>query len=274
MLRRRCSVLPTILVVVSIAWLTLGATASLSGQSAAPAAPASAKTWIEQRSAIEEFIRTADCVKMEEVGTGVTKPRRCELAPGGPVDRIAFKPIQPGIHQGFWDSYTAEIAAYELDKLLELDMVPPAVEKRVNGDIGAAVMWLKPVAGWTETLANLHPPDPRGWDLQVIRMKMFDNLICNKDRNAGNILVDPAYHLLLIDHSRAFISERKLPIEMTRVDRALWQRMQALTLEALTAKLGKWVGKGELRAVLDRRERMKTTIDGLVAKNGEAEVYR
>ena len=37
--------------------------------------------------------------------------------------------------------------------------------------------------------------------------------------------------------------------------------MQALTLEALTASLGRWVGQGELKAVLERRDRMKAEFD-------------
>ena len=39
----------------------------------------------------------------------------------------------PGPPNGYWESYKSEIAAYELDKLLGMDMVPPSVEKRVEG---------------------------------------------------------------------------------------------------------------------------------------------
>ena len=35
---------------------------------------------------------------------------------------------------GYWESYKSEIAAYELDKLLGLDMIPPTVERRVQGE--------------------------------------------------------------------------------------------------------------------------------------------
>ena len=38
----------------------------------------------------------------------------------------------------------SEIAAHELDKLLGLNMVPPTVERRYKGDMGAAVMWCSP----------------------------------------------------------------------------------------------------------------------------------
>ena len=69
---------------------------------------------------------------MEELQIGVTKPRRAKLAPGGPVDAFAWKVVPPGRPSGFWESYKSEIAAYELDKLLGLDMVPPTVERKVN----------------------------------------------------------------------------------------------------------------------------------------------
>src|SRR5687768_16941083 len=99
---------------------------TLAQQTAAEAA--SARTWLDRRQALEDYLRTAEVVKIEDIGLGVTKPRRAYLAPGGPVDPMAWKTILPGIHSGYWESYKSEIAAYELDKLLELEMIPPTVE--------------------------------------------------------------------------------------------------------------------------------------------------
>ena len=56
-----------------------------------------------------------------------------------------FKPLQPGKVHGFFESYRAEIAAYELDKLLGLSMVPPTVERKVKGETGSAQMWVDDV---------------------------------------------------------------------------------------------------------------------------------
>ena len=78
----------------------------------------------------------------EDIGTGVTNPKRAELAPGGPVAEIAWKPIRSGYYRGHYESYQAEIAAYELDRLLGLNMVPVTVEKRIEGALGAASMWV------------------------------------------------------------------------------------------------------------------------------------
>lgn len=246
---------------------------TLAQQTAAEAA--SARTWLDRRQALEDYLRTAEVVKMEDIGLGVTKPRRAYLAPGGPVDRMAWKTIRPGIHQGYWESYKSEIAAYELDKLLELEMIPPTVERRVKGEVGAAVMWVSPAKSFKDLGGPPSaPPDKLAtWSRQLIRAKMFDNLICNIDPNLGNWLVDPAWNLILIDHTRSFTTKKDMAHELTRVDRELWDRMKALTVESLTPVLEKWIGNREIRAIIERRDRLQGVIDKLVAAKGEAAVF-
>ena len=65
------------------------------------------------------------------------------------------------------------------------------------------------------------------WSLQLTRMKMFDLLIANIDRNQGNLIYDADWHLFLIDHSRAFIDKKDLKgiAPLGRVDRKLWEKM-------------------------------------------------
>ena len=91
---------------------------------------------------------------------GVTKPMRCYFAPYSRLtESMTFKKIKPGRHGGFWESYKADIAAYELDKLLGLEMIPPTVEKRVDGSLGATVMWTAPTKSsrrWED-----RPPRPQ-----------------------------------------------------------------------------------------------------------------
>ncbi len=234
-----------------------------------------AKTWIDRRQAIEEYLRAADVVKLEEIGLGVTKPRRAYLAPGGLVDRMAWKTIRPGLHSGYWESYKSEIAAYELDKLLALEMIPPTVERQVKGDVGAAIMWVSPIKSFGDLGGPPSAPADKleAWSRQIIRAKMFDNLICNIDPNLGNWLVDPSWNLILIDHTRSFTTKKDMVHELTRVDRELWDRLQALTVESLTPALGKWIGTREIRAIIERRDRMQGVIDKLVKAKGEGAVF-
>lgn len=241
----------------------------------AQAAPRGARVWLDQRLAIEDYLRTAEVVEMDAIGVGVTRPRRAHTAPGGLVESFTWKPIVPGRHGGYWESYQSEIAAYELDKLLALDLFPPAVERRLDGELGAAVMWASPTKSFKQLGGVPHPPRARlaHWNRQIIRAKMIDNLIANIDPNLGNWLVDPEWNIILIDHSRAFTSTVKMTHAMTRIDADLWARMQALDRQSLTAALGAWLSTDSLDALLRRRDAMKAKIDELVNRRGESAVF-
>ena len=102
------------------------------------------------------------------------------------------------------------------------------------------MLWLDGVRSW-ETVLPL--PKPPTWDQQIARMKMFDDLIGNSDRNKGNLLVDADWHIYLIDHSRAFVTDNKLPQELQNIDRRLWERMQALDAASLKTALGNMAGQ-------------------------------
>ena len=236
------------------------------------AAAASAKTWADRVQEIEEFLKTAEVVDIEDLKVGVTRPRRAKLAPGGPVESIAWKAIRPGRYGGFWESYKSEIAAYEVDKLLRLGMTPPTVERRVAGDLGAAVMWVSPVQSFKQLggvpgqKGVTAPPPARmaAWNEQLTRAKMFDNLIGNIDPNLGNWLVDPAWNLILIDHTRAFTTDKTLYHQLMRVDVELWEKMKALDEASLTAATGNWLDKGQIKAVLQRRDKLQEVVDKLL----------
>ena len=133
-----------------------------------------------------------------------------------------------GRREGFWEAYKSEIAAYELDRLLGLDMVPPTVERRVGAELASVQLWVEGCKV-IKDVDQSACPKPIEWAKQVCRQRVFDNLIANIDRNAGNILVDGEWDLILIDHSRAFASDR-MPFEkeMTRIDRAFLEQMKAL----------------------------------------------
>jgi hypothetical protein len=241
----------------------------------APLSPASAdagsKVWIDRHAEFEAYLRAAQVMGEEDTPIGVTKPRRLLLQPGGLASAVVWSNVH-GRHMGYWDSYRADIAAYEMDKLLGLNMVPPIVEKRHKGESGRASMWVENTRMW-KISEPITAPDQHAWNLQIIRMKMFDNLIGNTDRNQGNLLVDPAYNLILIDHTRAFTAGRKLLHAFSRVDRELWERIEALTPARVDEAIGKWVMKGQRADVFKRRDLMRAEIERLRQKMPESFVF-
>lgn len=233
-------------------------------------------TWPAHRAEVEACLRECEIDRVEDLPIGVTKPKRVFFKAGSAVASAAWKPLRPGRYSGYWESYKSEIAAYELDKQLGMDMVPPAVERRgPDGEMGAMIYWIENVHGWDPK----NPPtvdDQFAWDRQIIRMKMLDQLIANIDRNQGNLIYDNDFHLFLLDHSRAFTSEKnisKLP-SPNRIDGVVWDKMEALTFDELKGALGEWLlGDGEIRALLERRDRMKKYIDKMVKDKGARYVF-
>src|SRR5262245_24292038 len=231
----------------------------------------SAKIWSDKTAELEAYLKSAEVVGTKELGVGVTRPHKATLAPGGLVESMVWKPIKPGRYSGYWESYKSEIAAYELDKLLGLGMVPPTVEKRVKGELGAAVMWVSPTKSFKDlggVPGQKNVAGPSGlalvnWNRQLLRAKMFDDLIGNIDPNLGNWLVDPGWNLVLIVHTRAFTTTTELYHQPTQADPELWAKMKALYEASLTDAVGKWVGKGEIKAMLQRRDKMQQVLDKL-----------
>ncbi len=255
-----------------IAVFAFALSATLSGQVAVPAAdPAKCSlTWPGFEAQLEDALVNGKVLKMEDVPIGVTKPQRATLENGS---RFAWKPLQPGYNKGYMESYKSEIAAYKLDRMLELHMVPPIIERNIQGKNGAAVFWIENTKPWSVERPP-QGPEP-SWSRQLTRMKMFDLLIANIDRNQGNLIYDGDWHLFLIDHSRAFIDKKDLKnlAALGRVDRQLWDKMQALTMADLDSGLGKWVDEKGKKAMLVRRDLMAKAIAELIKKRGENSVY-
>ena len=233
------------------------------------------RQWHGRAAEIEELLKNAEVLSVEDIGMGVTKPSRVKLQHGDVTIDAAFKPIKRGRQRGFWESYQAEVAAYEMDKLLGLGMVPPTVERRVNKSKGSLQFWVHNSQLYRDVMAST--PQTPSWSQQLSRMKMLDILINNDDRNAQNFLVDPDAHIILIDHSRGFISskqilknEKKLP---NQYDRALVEKLRTLDRETLDASLKGVLIGGQIKAILERRDFLLSHVDKLVEERGEARVF-
>lgn len=254
---------PRRLAVLLVCWSTLVS----QGQPAFSQA-LSAKTWVGRHQEIEEYLRTAECVSTQMLTPSMM---RCTLRPGGLLARMAWQTLPPGIYRGFWESYKANIAAYEIDKLLTMDMVPPTVEREFQGNKGSGTQWVENTVD--SKAASPDDSNRAGWEKQLVQMTMFDNLIGNQDRNTGNMLRDAAWNLILIDHTRAFRPGADLPNRLSRIDVDLWDKVQGLTRTQLDARLGPWLDPNEIAAILERREKMKADVDRLVAEKGAAAVF-
>ena len=121
---------------------------------------------------------------------------------------------------------------------------------------------------------NILGPDPERTSKQMHVMRVFDELIQNRDRNRGNMVWTKDWTLWMIDHTRAFRTGKELlkPDQLTRCERSLLEAMRGLTLERLEEVMGDIMQEDEIQAVLARRDVMVKHFEDRIATRGEAAV--
>ena len=240
-----------------------------------------------QGAEIEDFLTRAKIVAMKDIGEGVTLPKKATLELDGVRHFAVFKTIDEtakvkqldrGIELEFQDSWKTEVAAYEMDKLLGLGMIPATVERVYDGKHGSMQFWVESKMSEAERVKRkLQPPLAFEWDEQIARLRLFDNLIYNTDRHMNNLLITEDWKIRLIDHSRTFrpFDQVKDPKVLTRFSRSLLEKMEQLNEPTLTEHLGKYLTPYQIQGLLKRRDAIMAISKKMVAEKGAGAVlYR
>jgi hypothetical protein len=179
----------------------------------------------------------------------------------------------------FRDTYRYNIAGYRLAQLVGLATVPMSAERRYKGKSAAVTWWLDDVAfdeSGRQKLGDdkMLGPDPERTQKQIHIMRVWDELIQNRDRNQGNILWTSDWTMWLIDHTRAFRLGDQLmrPERLSRCDRTLFEGMKRLTEESIVAAMKGILTRGEIRPILRRRDVIVQHFEKLIAERGEGAV--
>ncbi|MGH9309461.1 MAG: hypothetical protein ACRD1U_08815, partial [Vicinamibacterales bacterium] len=272
-----------VIVLAAATWAATPAlTAAHVGQAQAPSPPAVstaiAPAPVLTDAEMERFLRTARVVKTKGVSKGVTGSTRATLSDGALTHDAHIQVIdeykrefrtQLSIEFDFRDSWSFNIAAYKLDRLIGLNLVPVSVERPYRSRPAAITWWVDDVAmdeGARVKNKIEAPPDKAPyWHRQIYMMRVFDQLIYNTDRNLGNMLIGSDWRLWAIDHTRAFRKQTALksPTHVSRCDRQIFDRLKALTLEVLKRELGRYLDEGQIKAVLARRDAIVARLESL-----------
>jgi hypothetical protein len=231
------------------------------------------------RQEIEHFLKKAKVTERHKIGTGVTHPEKVTLELNGVVRNAVFKKIDETT-----DNWRNEVAAYELDKLLGIGMVPPTVSRTVGGRQGGLQLW---VTGATIDRYDGGFPDLAGWRGQVSVMWLFDDLIANVDRHLNNGMVSPAHRLILIDNSRSFRDMVELRNDLNakfdgtnaryfgvrtdadrgpfavRYPRSLVERLRSVTDKDVKHAIDNYVWGWRQHQLLERRKRILERLDAM-----------
>jgi hypothetical protein len=234
----------------------------------------------------EEFLKSAAITdSVQFTGSeAVANPYKLTLEKDGVKHFGLWKNIDK-IEMGRPDRWRYEIAAYRVDRLLGLNMVPLTIERRYNENKGSLQLWMDSEMSLKKKNDNKTPVPPRyafGWNRSTYLHRAFDNLIGNEDRHANNILITKDWRMILIDHERSFRTSKKFtdkliytekhpegPKLMKELPRALVEKLKGLTAEAIKGAVGEYLEDEEIKAVLLRRDLILAEIDRLIKKNGE-----
>lgn len=233
----------------------------------------------------EEFLRTAEIIRIRHISTGITNSQRATLTDGrithdAHVQTVdIFKPTYTtarGTQLNFRDSYKYNIAAYRLDKLLNLNMVPVSVERKVRGDTAAVTWWVDDVLMMEKEryTKDIQPPDRARWNDQIYMVRAFNRLIYNTDPNLGNFLITKDWDIWMVDFTRAFRLFKKLEKTdgLVRISRTFYEGLRNLTEEEVMSELRPYLRKSEAKALLARRDHLLEYFDKRIARLGEEAV--
>jgi len=236
------------------------------------------------RAELEHFLRKAKITERKKIGKGVTNPQKVRLELDGVVRYAIYKKVDKR-----HDNWRNEIAAYELDKLLGLGMVPPTVKRSIRGRKGCLQLW---VTGTVMFDYDGEFPDMDRWREQVSVMWLFDDLIANIDRHLNNAMVSPDHRLMLIDNSKTFRYQKTLLNDLnatgTGTNARFWcvdydenrerypthyppelvERLRGLTKDEVKKAIKKFVWGQNQKLVLERLELIRERIDSMEAHAG------
>jgi hypothetical protein len=237
------------------------------------------------REQMRDFLLNAEVVASKEIGKGITKPKRLTLTQNGITHDAAFQSVDDRrlnhkvgnvTELNFVDGYRYNLAAYAIAGLLGLDhMMPVHVERKWDGQDGSLSWWADVMMDEGERQQKkIEPPNSAEWNAQMFRMRVFAALIRDTDRNQGNVLITPAWKVLMIDFTRAFRTQKTVdnPNVLLKVDKALLGKMTTLTEDGIKAAVGKYLTDEEIEAVIARRDKLQTHFSDLIAKRGEKAV--
>lgn len=234
---------------------------------------------------MEKFLRAGTITAEEAIDHGVTKPVKVTLRAGTLQHAAQVQTVQKILPPFFGadnkpvtseDNWRFNVAAYRLDRLLDLRMVAVAIARPYKGKPAAYSWWVDDVMfeEADRLKKGIEPPDPENLARQKDVSRVFDELIINIDRNHSNLLITKSWNLALIDHSRAFniYAGIRNKENLTRCSRKLMASLRVLTAASVAQACGEHLKKAEVSAVLARRDRIVEFFESACKEKGEETV--
>jgi hypothetical protein len=232
----------------------------------------------------ERFLLDAKVVSRRAEPQGGTGTRRVTLALNGLEHEAQVQAVEGydlqvqvrGEELGLRDNWRNNVAAYRLDRLLGLGMVPVTVERRDELDEASFTWWVDDfLVDERSRKKTLGPPDTEAWERQLDAVRIFDQLIYNLDRSPARVLIDTEWRLWIVGYSRAFRVYEKLQAPKSlgvRCPRGLLAGLRRLDRPAIERSMTGLLDSDRIDGLLSRRDAIVTHFDKRIEEMGEQAV--
>ncbi len=207
---------------------------------------------------LQELLEQGEIVSVDKSSTG-SLPRTVVRISNGQhaVDAIFSKPRGRNFYPN--------VAAYRLDRLLQLEMVPVTVKREIEGKNGSLQFLPGNNINEAERAATGQGGD--AWCAitdQWPAMYVFDILVYNEGRSQQRMMYDKlSWRLMLSEHDRTFANRKGRPPHLRKAPIPVsvgWKNALAeLTDELLVETFGDVLDKKRLRALQSRRDELLAT---------------
>jgi hypothetical protein len=228
-------------------------------------------------AACEKLLREANIAKIdkERLG-GRTNPWLITLTDGAVQARAIFRHVDRRRPHPTPDSYKYDLAAYALSKMLGIEVIPPVVERRIQGRDGSLQLFLENcIREKDRKRKKLEPPDPEAFNKALEGLKVFENLVYDECQDADDLYVHrDDWRVCRVDFSEAFapLPELQPGCSLTVCSRTLYKGLIELDEAAVRSALGGYLSPEEIESLLVRKGLIIEKLKGLIAQKGEQAV--
>lgn len=174
--------------------------------------------------------------------------------------------------------YRSDLAAYKLSRMLGLRMIPPSVEREVDGVEGVVRLWIENLESLGDWLAqgNRDMSDSIYLQQQLKDQAVFDLLFSTVNRDKRRVFWDPDYNLWMMDQTLTLGRSIELRIDQESTlegcSRNLYESIKALVEQDVRQWLRPYLGTFEIAALMRRRDKLIHLIDSEIERKGEDQV--
>ncbi len=222
---------------------------------------------------IEKFLGTSTPIIVVPGLAGRTDPWRIKLESGDIIRWAQFKYVDRPRPEPLPDSFKYELAAYKLNKYLDLGLVPPAVKRTINDSPGSLQAFIENAFRVSDIKReNFVPADPEAFDRTMADLKVFENLVYDRCDNERDTLIQrESGQIFRVDFSEAFAPENgTIPgCDILRCTRRLYEKLREWDQDKVRILVAPYLNEEEIRALHARQGSIIRMIDKQIEERGE-----